>query len=186
MKTTQRCSVFETNSSSVHALTKHSKTKEKIQQGLVVDNKLYVDVFCLTGQRFNGEGDGFYIYEDGKRWVAYSRDEKAGLLFGYLANGIKEADTGYETEFDFGQGDYNPDKVKACIDYAQEKLGYDEIIFGEESIPIFGDKGENPFDLGCLSRWSKDTVEDCIKIVQDFIDCIFDDDIWIEVVIGEG
>jgi len=176
MITKIRNAVFETNSSSVHSLTIKSKNPENQKNGLVVDFVLYPDVFCQMYKRFLGAGDGYYIYENGKMWQAYTRDEKAATLFGYL-NCAK-----------LDESDACQTKTDACIGTARALLAhlYVDVVMGEESIPIFGDKGENPFDFGCLSTWSSSTVEDCQKIVQEFCKVIEDDNVFIEVVMGEG
>jgi len=184
MKRVVRPECFETNSSSVHSLSVISKSSANVLCELVKDNVLYPDVFYNTVKRFHGDHGIDYIYDEGKRWYAVTRDEKAALLFLYL-NYVKLA---FEGDTDFASDSFDENMILNAIEIAEELLPYDSIHFGENSIsPFQEDKGEMIINIGdVLSKYGSKDQKELERIIGEFCTLILDDDKILDCVQGEG
>jgi len=169
MKRTARQNCFETNSSSVHSLTVKSKIEHEKLPNLVQDNVLYPDVFYAKGRSYKDD-DCWYIY-DGTSWTANTKDEKAALLFLYL-----------------NYDDIAKDRKQYLVNQAKLMLDYKDVILGEDSLCYGVDRGELAFPLEVLSPWNSDTdaLEQCEKMLDEFVAVIKDDSKVIEVIIGDN
>ena len=178
MKTSIRKSVFETNSSSVHSLTVLKMSTDNQCTDLVKDNILYPSVFASSYQHYS-DHDHYYI-NNGEMWVARTFDEKAALLFSYIGYAYHNVTTQYPQ--------FLKERVDMYFNYAKSMLPYTDIIFGNEYINPFEDRGDLELPLTCMTRWDDEqNYEDIVQQeVDEFVKVIKDPILMIKVIQGDN
>jgi hypothetical protein len=153
-----RRNVFETNSSSSNNLTITTIGKEDPLLFNKSTGTLNIGVFYEKNEKYCEKLDG-------SSWTAYTRNEKAALLFLYL-----------NQDYDFPFKDHK--------EYAQKILGYNEILNpNNDSLPVYSGRGG--FDIDIETLCSSNSIQlKHIKILDEFIEIINDDNKIITVLNG--
>jgi len=153
--------VFETNSSSVHTLT--VKSKSVSDKEIYNNNVLDLDKFYHKGEGYTSDpytGGEYNDYSNGTVWNAFTRHEKAALLFLYLNEESWAIDEVHKKYF---------------TDYVKEILGYTIIKNdGNYRLSCDEDRGKLDIDMEKLI-YSNVELPEQLKILDEFIDVINDD-----------